>query len=227
MTKHLITSLLILVTIVSFGQQTLSGTFCDFENWYGGECLTLSDSGTFILDGTSCFGNYFGKGTFEFKKDTLKIKFLDIDNQANIIKILQEDHSKNDTSIVLLITKDKNQEIVPFTEVFFYQNKPIDKDVPIFKSSTDEIGRLRTLISKSDKIEFVKIWYIGTNPVVKKIKVGYDYLIQAEINMSDTSFITSGIREYKFKKINTNSIELGRLNSENLEMIKMERIKKH
>jgi hypothetical protein len=227
MTLNLITYLLLIVPIVTVGQQKVTGTFCDYGSGYGGECLTLTDSGTFVLDGSSCFGNYFGKGNFQFLNDTLKLEFLDEDNQANEIKILKVEESKNDTSVFQVGTKDKNQGIVPFTEVSFYQKNPTDDDVPIFKASTDQTGTLETTIPKSDKVEFIKIWYIGKKPVIEKIKIGYDYIIHAEINMSDTSFITNGLREYKFEQINKNSIKLGRLDWDELKMIEMEKIKKH
>jgi hypothetical protein len=227
MTKKLITYLLLLVPIISSGQQTVNGTFCDLGSGYGGECLTLTDSGTFILDGTSCFGNYFGKGTFHFFNDTLKLEFVDKDNKANQINILEEVNSKKDTLKFQVSVNDKNQKIVPFTEVSFYQKKPIDDDEPIVKASTDQSGILTARIPKSEKVAFIKVWYVGKKPIIEKLKVGYDYSIQAEINMSDTSFLTSGQREYKFEKINQNSIHLGRLDWDELNMVEMEKIKKH
>lgn len=210
--------ILIIVPIISFGQHPVNGTYCDFDN----QCLTFSDSGTFVLDGLSCSGPYHGRGIFHFSKNKLTLEFLDRYNQ---IKIREEVHASDDSLRIQVITRDQNKDFIPFVTVAFYENSP-DEEVPKFLFSTDSTGVLDALIPKSEKVKFIEIWYVKNQPMVERIKIDHDYHIEALIgvNDSDTSFITTGIREYKFKRINTNLIKLGRLDGQNLKMIKMKRI---
>jgi|JI10StandDraft_1071094.scaffolds.fasta_scaffold274949_1 hypothetical protein len=154
--RQLFTVLLFSLSLVSFGQQKLNGTYCT-PSGFVGYCFTFKLDSLFEYFSWTCLGGENGKGIFKLNNDKLIFNFIDEDPVKNYFKTNQTNCNEVDSITLNFVVFDlTTDETITFPEILL-----TGSENETLKTSGNVDGIAKIKVKKSTVKSEIKVSYTG------------------------------------------------------------------
>lgn len=204
--RQIIIILILLETVIFFGQSKVEGTFCS-SSGYSSYCLTLNSDSLFSYESSGCLTKAIGSGKFKIDKNRLKLYFTKTDTAKNSFKIKSRE-CQNPDSITLIFVVKSFEDNAPIqnADIYFSKGEKISKN-----TLTDINGNATIKLKKSVSIFDINISIAMHKKVVIKATPDKCLDIETYLETSSVNYFENGeIREYEILRQTADNLSLRR-----------------
>ena len=193
MLKPILLLVFVLNGILVYSQNKISGKYCTGIS-FSGVCYEFHSDSTFEFRGSSCLWSAAGGGVFKIVKDSLFLKFIDLEPRPYTLKE-SVSIGVDSIDIVVNLFVDSVTQFAGQIVLFSYVKNP-SKTETLFSKKTDSKGQLRLRLPISDNKIWITFKYTLLNPIYIEVDMMKNSYISAHINSSATQIITEGETRY-------------------------------